>query len=224
MKNKNAILLALVLALGLLVGGMFVKYTTPLCNNNIAGSSDNNISNPADTIASENNDGDKSEDTNITYTAFSSPKADFTFEYPNTWVYDENELNDTMTWRFYSKSADNHNGIPYLEVHLPIDDPGAVGGFPSGAPDLEKGESLSPYHDFIYVFLTNDPNTFVTYQWSGRGELKNGSGRIYWEKGQYFANSSSLSGHNKYNYMRVYPIPEKGQEIGLHIAQSIKIK
>ncbi|MFA6897546.1 MAG: hypothetical protein WCQ96_04665 [Patescibacteria group bacterium] len=216
MEKKNATLLALVLVLGLLAGGMFVKYTMPLCNND--------ISSPADTIASENNDGDKSEDTNITYATFSSSKADFTFEYPDTWVHDENELNNTMVWRFYSKSADNHDSIPYLEVHSPIDDPGAVGGFPSGAPDLEKGEPLRPYHNFIYVFSTNDPSTFVTYQWGGSGELKNGSGRIYWEKGQYFADSSSLSGHNKYNYMRVYSIPEKGQEVGLHIAQSIKVK
>lgn len=233
MKNKNAILLILVLFLGMLIGGVLVKYTTPHCddsisnNNEISNSDDNEIPNPTVSTSVENNKSNEPENANavidITYTTFSSPKADFTFEYPDTWVYDERENNGIISWGFYSKSIDNHNSVPYLEIQSPIMDAGAV-GFSTGAPDLEKGEPLRPYHNAIYVFATNDPSTFVTYQWGGRGKLENGSGYVYWEKGQYFINSSSLSGHNKYNFMRVNPIPEKGQEIGLHIAQSIKIK
>lgn len=224
MEKKSLIPLALVLTFGLLTGGMFVKYTAPACNSNISSSGDNNVSKPADTAAE--NDNNKTENTDnaedITYATFSSPKADFTFEYPDTWVYDENESNGTISWRFYPKSADNHNGMPYLELQAPIEDPGAI-SFSTGAPDLEKGLPLRPYHYAIYVFSTNDPKTFVTYQWSGKENLKNGSGHIYWQKGEYFADSSYLLDH-KYNYMRTYSIPENGQEIGLHIAQSIKIK
>ena len=236
MNNKNLISLVLILVSGLLIGGAYVKYTAIPCSDNPTGntisdngniSKENNLSDTADTIEAKNNDGsDKSENTNtdadITYATFSSPKANFTFEYPDMWVYDEREINGTMAWRFYSKFANNHDGVPYLEVHFPIDDPGAV-SFSTGEPDPAKGLPLRPYHFAISVFATNDSETFVTYQWSGREALENGSGYIYWEKGQYFANSSYLSGH-KYNYMRIYSILEKGQEIGLHIAQSIKIK
>lgn len=227
MKNKSAILLVVFLVLGMLIGGALVKFTALPCkditldNNSVADSGEKNLPDPGVSTVAGNIASNKPEDA-VAYTTFSSPRADFTFEYPAAWEYDEKEANGIMSWRFYAKSADNHNGVPYLEIQSPVEDPGAV-GFATGAPDLEKEEPLRPYHDAIYVFATNDPQTFVTYQWGGREKLENGSGYIYWEKGQYFVNSSSLLGH-KYNYMRVYPIPKEGQEIGLHIAQSLEVK
>jgi len=237
MNNKNLILLILVLALGLLIGGAYVKYTTIPCSNNPSGDTisensntfeedsteEDNTSDTVDTIEAENdtsNDESKNTniETNIKYTTFSSPEADFTFEYPDTWVYDERETNGTMNWGFYSKFADNHDGVPYLGVQSPIEDPGAVSHYSAGGPDSAKGNAFS---FTLSVFPTNDPKTFVTYERYGAGE--NGGGYIYWEKGEYFANSSYLPGH-KYNQMRFYSVPEKGREIGLHIAQSIKMK
>ncbi|NQV00887.1 MAG: hypothetical protein HQ537_02090 [Parcubacteria group bacterium] len=218
MKNKNIILLALVLVLGLLIGGVFVKYTTLPCDSNI--SKNNDVPNSTNSTATENNNDDKLEDTDITYATFSSHKADFTFEYPDTWVYAEREFNDTMVWGFYPNLDNNYDSVPpYLEVHSPIYDPGAVSFYSGGGPDSAKG---SPFSFTLSVFPTNDPMTFVTYERYGAGE--NGGGYIYWQKGEYFANASFLLDYDKYNLIRFYSAPENGREIGQHIARSIKIK
>jgi hypothetical protein len=218
MKNKNAILLVSVLILGLLTGGAFVKYTTPPYNNST--SSNDNVSNSAALTTTDNSDNEpKSTKTEIDYETFSSPKADFTFEYPNTWKYDEKDIDGTTVWNFYPNLDKNYNNVPsYLELHTPIEDPGAVDFYsngPENAKEDSKGFTLS-------VFPTNDPKTFVTYERYGAGET--GGGYIYWQKGEYFANATSLFGHDKYNLMRFYSAPESEQEVGLHIAQSIKIK
>ena len=54
----------------------------------------------------------------IAYTTFSSPKADFTFEYPDTWVYEEktDPYNPNATgWNFYSNTEEKF-GIPIFAV------------------------------------------------------------------------------------------------------------
>jgi len=54
MNNKNLIPLILVLALGLIMGGTFIKYITPPCDDNCTSDSDNNsISNEANPAGSE---------------------------------------------------------------------------------------------------------------------------------------------------------------------------
>lgn len=171
---------------------------------------------------------DKNQDKNdnIAYTTFSSPKADFTFEYPSDWVYDEDEVSTmydgkeikTMSWGFYPNLEDGYrNRPPYLAVSYPLDE---IVDFCSGGPATAKGD---PYGFTISVFPTNDPETFITYEQS--------CGYIYWQKGKYFANSTDIDiddiyTYQKVNLMKFYSAEEgqDGQEIAQHIAKSIKIK
>lgn len=60
----------------------------------------------------------KPQTNNITYIKFLSTKTDFAFEYPNTWVCDEDKVENTMAWRFYSNSKKNSESI-VSEVHFP---------------------------------------------------------------------------------------------------------
>lgn len=210
MKYKIVILLILTLFLGFLIDRLLIKYTTLPCGNN--------VSNPANSTCAENNNSDKSENADIAYKTFSSPKADFTFEYPSDWVYDEEEIENTTFWGFYpNMEGDYRNRPPYLAVssqgYETVD-------FCSGGPATAKGD---PYGFTISVFPTNDPETFITYEQS--------CGYIYWQKGKYFANSTDINIddiYDKLNIMVFYGLDEldesKVEEIGKHIAQSIKIK
>lgn len=161
----------------------------------------------------------------ITYKTFSSPKADFTFEYPDTWAYDEKgyerEINNTTIWGFYSNLESNYrNRPPYLEVSSPSYE---VVDFCSGGYDTAKGY---PYDFTISVFPTNDPETFVTYEQCGI-DRESGSGYIYWQKGKYFANATDIGINNIYkiNIMTFHGSDElEGRKVAQHIAQSIKIK
>lgn len=174
---------------------------------------------------------DKTQNKNneITYATFSSPKADFTFEYPSNWVYDEREVSSmydgkeikTMSWGFYPNlEGDYRNRPPYLEVHSPTYE---TVDFCSGGPATAKGD---PYGFTISVFPTNDPETFVTYEQCGI-DVEGGGGYIYWQKGKYFANATDIDDiYYKVNLMIFYSAEEgqDGQEIAQHIAKNIKIK
>ncbi len=154
---------------------------------------------------------------NITYTTFSSSKADFTFEYPSTWVYDEktDPYNSKATdWAFYINSNDK-TGVPILAVISPMTE---VVDFCSGGPATAMGNL---YSFTLSVFPTNDSETFITYEHCG-GE--DGSGYIYWQKGKYFANATDIKDIHKVNLMKFYSNSEEGQKIAKHIAQSIKIR
>ena len=168
---------------------------------------------------------------NITYKTFSSPKADFTFEYPDTWVYDEKEIereiNNTMAsttfWGFYPNLESGYrNRPPYLEVSSPGYE---VVDFCSGGPDTAKGD---PYGFTISIFPTNDPKTFITYEQCGVDGGSGDGGYIYWQKGKYFANAIDIDIDDFYfkvNIMICHGSDElEGQKVAQRIAQSIKIK
>jgi len=162
----------------------------------------------------------------ITYKTFSSPRADFTFEYPSTWVYDEKEISTmsggkeikTMAWGFYPNLEGNYrNRPPYLAVYSPT--PETVDFYSLGYKGTKR-----PYQ--LNTFPTNDPETYVTYeQRIVDGESGDG-GYIYWQKGEAFASASCIDDiYFKVNVMKCYGSDElKGQKVGQHIARSIKIK
>lgn len=151
---------------------------------------------------------------NISYKTFSSPKADFTFEYPSDWVYDEKEIKNTMVWRFYSNLDNNYDSKPpYLEVHSPTYE--TVDFYSFGYKGTKR-----PYQ--LNTFPTNDPETYVTYEHSGSGD----GGYIYWQKGKAFASAYCIDDiYFKVNIMICYGSDElEGQKVAQHIAKSIKIK
>jgi len=155
-----------------------------------------------------NNTPNQTENQNIVYATFSSPKIDFTFEYPDTWIFEENNTEDTTaSWRFYSDSKKENST---LYVYSPVTD--AI-DFCSGNFEL-TGIEKTPYQ--LNTFPTNDPETFTTYEKCG-GEY--GSSYIYWQKGKYFANSRDIADLHKMNI-----IIADNTDIAQHIAQSIKIK
>lgn len=154
------------------------------------------------------------ENDKITYATFSSPEADFTFEYPNSWVYEEetDPKNLKVTgWNFY-ESLEKKFEIPILAVISPLTE---MVDFCSVG---YKG-TKTPYQ--LNTFPTNDFETFVTYEQCG-GEY--GGAYIYWQKGEYFANASLINNILKINLMNFYSGSEEGKKIAQHIAQSIKIK
>lgn len=201
MKYKIVILLVLALFLGFLIDRLFIKYTTIPC--------DNNIPNPTNSTCAENNNGDEVKDLDITYKTFSSPKADFTFEYPDTWIYNEEEIENTSVWTF--------TGDVVLEVHSPSYE---VFDSCSGSFYI-RGIEKTSYQ--LNTFPTNDPETFVTYEQCGS---EYGSGYIYWQKGEYFANSEDIKDIKKINLIIFDSGIENKKNINImqHIAQSIKIK
>ncbi len=202
MNYKIVILLVLTLILGFLIDRALVKYAPLPC--------DNNASNPANSTCAENNNDDKAkDDANITYKTFSSPKADFTFEYPSDWVYEEENIENTNVWTF--------SGDVVFEVHSSSYE---VFDSCSGSFYIRGIEKI-PYQ--LNTFPTNDPETFVTYEQCGSGY---GSGYIYWQKGEYFANSEDIKDVQKINLIIFDSGTEnkKNLEIVQHIAQSIKIK
>ena len=151
---------------------------------------------------------------NITYKTFSSPKADFTFEYPSAWAYDEKEIKNTMVWGFYPNLEGNYrNRPPYLEVHSPTYE--TVDFFSSGY----KG-TKHPYQ--LNTFPTNDPETYVTYEQGESG----GKAYIYWQKGKAFASASCIGDiYFKVNIMIFHGSDElDGKEVAQHMAKSIKVK
>jgi len=121
----------------------------------------------------------KKKNDEIIYKTFSSPKANFTFEYPSNWVYDEKEISTvdydkvydekentwvsynekeikTMAWGFYPNLEGNYrNRPPYLEVYSPTYE--TVDFFSLGYKGIK-----SPYQ--LNTFPTNDPKTYVTYE------------------------------------------------------------
>lgn len=162
------------------------------------------------------------ENNEITYKTFSSPNADFEFEYPSDWVYDEEEVSTiyngkeikTMAWEFYPNLKDNYrNKPPYLAVVSPT--PETVDFFSFGY----KGTKF-PYQ--LNTFPTNDPETYVTYEQGESG----GKAYIYWQKGEAFANAYCIDNiYFKVNLMIFHGSDElKGEKVAQHIAQSIKIK
>ncbi len=207
MKYKIVILLVLTLFLGFLIDRTLVKYTATLCNNN--------ASSPANSTCAENNNSGKEESANITYKTFSSPKADFTFEYPSNWVYDEKAdlYNPNATgWNFYT-SIEEKSGMPVFAVVSPLTEVVNL------CSDTYRDE-INSYK--LSTFPTNDPKTFITYEQCG--EEGYGSIDIYWQKGEYFRNASDIKDILKINFINFYSNSEKEMRISRHIAESIKIK
>jgi hypothetical protein len=207
MNYKIVILLVLTVFLGFLIDRVLVKYTPLPCNNN--------VSSPADSTCAENNNDDKDKNNaNIAYKTFSSPKADFTFEYPDTWVYDEKTdlYNPNATsWIFYTSEKEKFE-MPILAAISPLTE--VVDFCSIGYKGAKTSYQLN-------TFPTNDPETFITYEQCG-GEY--GGAYIYWQKGEYFANASLINDIHKINLMNFYSGSKEGVEIARHIAQSIKIK
>ncbi len=203
MKYKIVILLILIVFLSFLADRLLIKYATTPCNKSATNST-----------CPENNKSDKVENTGITYKTFSSPKADFTFEYPSTWVSEEEKIETTSVWTF-RPGQEKDAGEAILEVHSPSYE---VFDSCSGSFYIRGIEKI-PYQ--LNTFPTNDPETFITYERCGG---KQGSTYIYWQKGGYFANSEDIKDINKVNLMIFTSGAEEGKSIAQHIAQSIKIK
>lgn len=202
MKYKIVILLVLTLFLGFLVDRLLIKYTAI---------SYNNVPGPANSACVENNDGDKAEYANITYKTFSSPKADFAFEYPSTWVYDEkiDPENPNITgWNFYIDPNDKTE-IPIFAVVSPMTE---WVDFCSGGRSSIPNALAS-----VNIYKTNDPETYVTYEKCGY---------IYWQKGKKIFNADDIKDIHQVNLIKFYFNPDFPAEnnIAQHIVQSIKIK
>lgn len=156
---------------------------------------------------------------NITYTTFSSPKLDFTFEYPSTWKYedisDQNSLG-TTDFVFYDIYDDK---IPILKVESPMND----------AKDFCSGKNAGRVNIWPYmqlnIFPTNDPETFVTYEQCGQRPIVSGA-IIYWQKGEKFLSTDDVKDVYTINTMLFNPAGnfQKDKEVGLYIAQSVRIK
>ncbi len=158
----------------------------------------------------------KNENNNITYITFSSPKADFTFEYPSTWVYEEKPDSydpNATDWIFYQNSKKIQDNL-ILAVISPLTE--VVDFCSVGYRSEERSYKIS-------IFPTNDPKTFITYEQCGEEEY--GSTYIYWQRGEYFRNANDIKDILKIDLMIYYSgIENNNQKITKHIAQSIKIK
>lgn len=153
---------------------------------------------------------------NIKYVTFSSSKADFTFEYPNTWIYTEAkdpQNNNLMGWNFYSGSEVKPDTPPIIEIAFPLSD--VVNFCSTNYEYIDKKSFL------LNVFPTNDPKTFITYEQCGG---KYGVAYIYWQKGEHFTKADDIKDIHKINLMIFYSGSEENEKIAQHIAQSIKIK
>jgi hypothetical protein len=155
---------------------------------------------------------------NITYTTFSSPKTDFTFEYPNTWVYDEkpDPYNAKSTdWSFYN-NPNNKTGMPVFAVISPLTE----------IVDFCSAKGMAEVRQFskIAIYKTNDPRTYITYEQCGN--IREGHAYIYWQKGKRFSDANDIKNILQVNLISFYFTPDllKGSEISQHVAQSIKIK
>lgn len=157
----------------------------------------------------------------ITYTTFSSPKLDFTFEYPSTWTHkDMSDTSDSGSIIFTFYNTSDTTGGPVLAVDSPM-------GYNS--VDFCSGKrigmnSIAPYMQ-LNIFPTNDPQTFVTYEQCGHEPNMSGA-IVYWQKGEKFLSTDDVKDLSKINVMSfdLYGNSQEEKNIGLHIAQSIKIK
>ena len=181
-------------------------------------------------VENENQD----QNDNITYKTFSSPKADFTFEYPSDWVYDEEEISamrdgkeiKTMAWGFYPNLEGNYdNKPPYLTVYSPAvsnDIVDTLDFYSTNYNCSTRYKTKFPYQ--LNTFPTNDPETYVTYE---QGDKR--KAYIYWRKGESFANAYCIGNiYYKFNLMIFYGSDElnelERQKVAQHIAKSIKIE
>jgi hypothetical protein len=156
----------------------------------------------------------------VAYTTFSSPKLDFTFEYPSTWTYqDVSYMSDSGIVNFAFKNTPGTEGPPVLAVYSPRGT--ELSDFCSGKMG---GNTIYPYMQ-LNVFPTNDSQTFITYEQCGeKQDLSDAI--IYWQKGEKFLSADEIKGSNKISGM-LFNLNSGSQEdrsIGLHIAQSIKMK
>ncbi len=149
----------------------------------------------------------------IIYTTFSSPKADFTFEYPNTWVYDEKaDPNNAKAteWGFYMSPKKNPESLIF--------------GMGSPMTEIVDFCSINGMTSKLATYKTNDPNTYITYEQCGDTQI--GHVYIYWQKGEKFSNARDIKDIYQVSLINFYfnPALPEGSEIAQHIAQSIKIK
>jgi len=158
----------------------------------------------------------ESQNNNIIYTKFLSAKADFTFEYPDMWVYDEDKIENTMVWKFYLNPKKNSESMVF-EVHSPtyegVD-------FCSGKANVSSGGNTNVLVK-IDTYKTNDSKTYITYE-----ECGGSVAYIYWQKGERFASADDIKNIYQVNLMLLYFTSDlsEGTSIAQHIAQSIKIK
>ncbi|MFA6097663.1 MAG: hypothetical protein WC788_08645 [Candidatus Paceibacterota bacterium] len=204
MKYKIIILLVLAIFISLLADRLFFKYAKTPCTSS--------TDNPIYLRCTNNDNGDKDGNKDIVYKTFSSPEADFTFEYPDTWTYGKSIIEDTIVWNFYINSEKNPSNS-VLEVHFPTYE--TVDFCSIGY----KG-TKNPYQ--LNTFPTNDPETFITYEQCSQSQ--NGDGYIYWQKGEYFANAGLISDILKTNLMIFHYNSAEGRTIAQHISESITIK
>lgn len=151
----------------------------------------------------------------ITYSTFSSIKADFTFEYPDTWIYDEKEdpYNAKSTdWGFYTDSEKNPESL-VLAVVSPLTE----------SVDFCSQSYIDKNSYQLNVYPTNDTTTFITYEQCG-GDY--GSAYIYWQKGKRFESVEDVKEIQKVNLIKSFYGTENigNIEIVKHIAQSIRVK
>jgi uncharacterized protein (UPF0333 family) len=158
---------------------------------------------------------------NIKYATFSSPKLDFTFEYPSTWTYkDMSNTSDSGTVIFTLYNTSDTTGAPVLTVYSPMGD---------NSIDFCSGKRIGRNSIFPYMQLnispTNDSQTFVTYEQCGQESSMSGA-VVYWQKSEKFLSTDDIKDLSKINAI-LFSLDDNSQEskaIGLHIAQSIKIR
>lgn len=156
----------------------------------------------------------------VAYTTFSSPKLDFTFEYPSTWTYRDvgNTSNPENAYFAFFNTPDTA-GAPTLAIYSPRGN--ELSDFCSGKMG---GSTVYPYMQ-LNIFPTNDPQTFITYEQCGeKRDLSDAI--IYWQKGKKFLSADDVNGSDKISgiLFNLYSGSQEDRDIGLHIAQSVKMK
>lgn len=166
--------------------------------------------------------------TETAYKTFSLPDAYFTFEYPESWVYEKTE----------SAPGEYHNETTYVFFTDPSKETETfVMNYPMYETAMDtcmKFEEISDYqHKHI---ATNDPGTFVNYiACDGRKHdgtvydadydyrIGNNAGDIFWEKGVWDGDKTITP--DKKTRVRIrWRGPVIGDEILDHIAHSVRIK
>ncbi len=156
----------------------------------------------------------------VAYNTFSSPKLDFTFEYPSSWTYrDVENVSDPGNIYFAFFNTADTAGAPTLAVYSPRGK--EMQDFCSGKIG---GNIVYPYMQ-LNIFPTNDPQTFITYEQCGeKQDLSDAI--IYWQKGKKFLSADDLNNSDEISGMlfNLFSGSQEDRNIGLHIAQSIKMK
>jgi hypothetical protein len=152
------------------------------------------------------------EQTSIGYKTFSLPDAYFTFEYPESWIYEKvvsapGEYYSETSYTFFTDASKK---TETFVMHYPM--------YETAMDTCMKFEEVSDYmHQHI---ATNDPGTFINYITCGSTEYD--SGDIFWQKGVWDGDKM-ITSDEKTQVRILWRGTAVAEEIMDYVAHSIKI-